>query len=111
LLCLVWFLDANIAFSQFDNPLFRELIRSLNGRQFASSTTMVERVLPVLYQYTVEYMVAHLKRCRSFFTSFDGWSKFGDRFVSQSYHCIDPATFEYRILALDFIHLQTSHLT
>jgi hypothetical protein len=72
---------------------------------------MVERVLPVLYQYTVEYMVAHLKRCRSFFTSFDGWSKFGDRFVSQSYHCIDPATFEYRILALDFIHLQTSHLT
>jgi hypothetical protein len=26
LLCLVWFLDANIAFVQFDNPLFHELV-------------------------------------------------------------------------------------
>jgi hypothetical protein len=24
--------------------------------------------------------------------------------VSQSYHCIDPSTFEYRICALDFIY-------
>jgi len=44
-----------------------------------------------------EHMVDWLKRCRSFFTSFDGWNKFGERFVSQSYHCIDPASFEYRI--------------
>jgi hypothetical protein len=109
LLCLVWFLDANIAFSQFDNPLFHELVRALRGRQFASSATQVEKVLPVLYGYAVRQMVDWLKKCRSFFTSFDGWSKFGERFVSQSYHCIDPASFEYRILALDFVHVQTSH--
>lgn len=88
LLCLVWFLDANIAFAQFDNPLFHQLIRDLGGRQFPSSSTVVERVLPVLFRYAVEHMVGWLKRCRSFFTSFDGWSKFGERFVSQSYHCI-----------------------
>jgi hypothetical protein len=109
LLCLVWFLDANIAFAQFDNPLFHQLVRDLDVRQFPSSTTMVERVLPILYRFAVEHMVDCLKRCRSFFTSFDGWSKFGERFVSQSYHLIDPALFEYRILALDFIHVQTSH--
>jgi hypothetical protein len=28
LLCLIWFLDANISFAQFDNPLFQQLIRS-----------------------------------------------------------------------------------
>ncbi len=109
LLCLIWFLDANISFVQFDNELFHQLALSLGGRQFPSSTTMVEKVLPVLYRFAVEHMVDWLKRCRSFFTSFDGWSKFGERFVSQSYHCIDPASFEYRILALDFIHVQTSH--
>jgi hypothetical protein len=109
LLCLIWFLDANIAFAQFDNPLFHQLVRDLGVRQFPSSTTMVERVLPILYRFAVEHMVDCLKRCRSFFTSFDGWSKFGERFVSQSYHLIDPALFEYRILALDFIHVQTSH--
>jgi hypothetical protein len=70
---------------------------------------MVNRVLPVLYRFAVEHMVEHLKCCRSFFTSFDGWSKFGTRFVLQSYHCINPATFEYHILSLDFIHLQTPH--
>jgi hypothetical protein len=111
LLCLIWFLDANISFHQFDNPLFRQLIRDLGGRQFHSSFTQVERLLPVLYSYAVNHMVRCLQECRSFFTSFDGWSKYGERFVSQSYHCINPSSFEYRILALDFIHCQTAHYT
>ncbi len=109
LLCLIWFLDANISFKQFDNPLFRQLINALGGRQFPSSHTQVEQLLPVLYSFATKHMVACLQKCRSFFTSFDGWSKYGNRFVSQSYHCIDPTTFEYRILALDFIHCQTAH--
>jgi hypothetical protein len=109
LLCLIWFLDANISFHQFDNPLFRQLIHDLGGRQFHSSFTQVERVLPVLYSYAVNEMVQCLQQCRSFYTSFDGWSKYGERFVSQSYHCINPSSFEYRILALDFIHCQTAH--
>ena len=55
LLVLAWFLDANISFNQFDNELFKQLIRDLNGRSFPSSTTIVERVLPVLYRYATEY--------------------------------------------------------
>lgn len=51
-LCLM-FLDANVSFAQFDNPLFHQLVRSLGGRQFPSSTTMVEKVLPVLYQFAI----------------------------------------------------------
>lgn len=111
LLCLVWFLDANISFHQFDNPLFHQLIRALNGRQFASSFTMVEQVLPVLYRYATKHMVDFLQHCRSFYTSFDGWSKYGERYISQSYHCIEPSSFDYRVLALDFIHCPTSHYT
>jgi hypothetical protein len=109
LLCLIWFLDANIAFAQFDNPFFRQLIVSLAGRTFPSSYTMVEKWLPALYSFAVKEMVNFLGRCRSFFTSFDGWSRFGQRFLSQSYHCIDPKAFEYRILPLDFIYCQTPH--
>jgi hypothetical protein len=109
LLCLIWFLDANIAFVQFDNPFFRQLIKSLGKRTFPSSTTMVEKWLPALYSFAVKEMVGFLQRCRSFFTSFDGWSRFGQRFLSQSYHCIDPKAFEYRILPLDFISCQTPH--
>jgi hypothetical protein len=109
LLVLAWFLDANIGFNQFDNELFKQLIRDLNGRSFPSSTTMVERVLPVLYRYATEYMKDCLRKCRSFYTSFDGWSKNSERFISQSYHCIDPASFRYNVLALDFIHCNTSH--
>ncbi len=109
LLVLAWFLDANISFNQFDNELFKQLIRDLNGRSFPSSTTMVERVLPVLYRYATEHMKHCLRKCRSFYTSFDGWTKNSERFISQSYHCIDPASFEYNVLALDFIHCQTAH--
>ena len=111
LLVLVWFLDANISFNQFDNELFKQLIRDLQGRSFSSSTTMVEKVLPVLYRYATETMKDCLRKCRSFYTSFDGWSKNSERFISQSYHCIDPSSFEYYVLALDFIHCNTSHYT
>ncbi len=109
LLCLIWFLDANIAFVQFDNPFFRQLIKSLGGRTFPSSTTMVEKWLPALYSFAIKEMVGFLQRCRSFFTSFDGWSRFGQRFLSQSYHCIDSKAFEYWVLPLDFISCQTPH--
>ena len=48
-LCLVWFLDANVAFSQFDNPLFKKLIELVGGRTvFPSSTTVVDVVLPLV---------------------------------------------------------------
>jgi hypothetical protein len=71
-LCLIWFLDACIAFAQFDNPLFRKLIELVQGRSFPSSTTMVDMILPVLYGFATEHMKEVLRSSRSFFNSFDG---------------------------------------
>lgn len=108
-LCLVWFLDANIAFSQFDNPLFRKLIEMLGGRAFPSSTTMVESILPLLYRFATDYMRGILQEAGSFINSFDGWSRFGHRFLSQSYHCISPKTFSSYVMALDLIYTPVQH--
>lgn len=73
-LMLIWFLDANIAFAQFDNPLFHKLTLLLGGRVYPSSTTMVESILPVLYRFAIETMLEWLATVVSFFNSFDCWS-------------------------------------
>jgi hypothetical protein len=44
-----------------------------------------------------------------FYNSFDGWSKFGRRFVSQHYHGIDERTFTYAALLLDLIPINVNH--
>lgn len=110
---LLWFLDADIAFDQFNNPLFHQFIRQLTGdaeRRLASSTTVVESILPALYQFSTDDMVEiHLSKWRAFYNSFDGWSKFGRRFVSQHYHGIDDRTFTYAALLLDLIPINVNH--
>jgi hypothetical protein len=48
-------------------------------------------------------MLKFFEACPSYFTSWDGWSKFGMKFVSQTYHVINPETFEYKLMLLDLI--------
>ncbi len=71
--------------------------------RFPSSETIVDALLPPLYRFVQQEHLGFFKNCPSYFTSFDSWSKFGDKFVSQNYHMIDPRTFTYRILLLDVI--------
>lgn len=108
-LCLIWFLDANIAFSQFDNPLFKSLISLLSGKVFPSSTTMVEGLLPMLYNFCIAEMKAKLATCRSFFNSYDCWTRRTQRFVSQTYYGISVSTFDFHVLALDLVFCPAQH--
>lgn len=103
-LCLVWFLDGHISFRQFDNVLFKKLIENLSGKPFPSSFTFVETLLPVLYDFVSAEMVAWMGTGRSFFVSFDLWSRMGRKFLSQTYHVINVKTFEYRALLLDLVY-------
>jgi hypothetical protein len=100
---VVWYLDAKIAFCQFDNPLFRSFADALGGRQLPSSTTLVDAVIPVLHQFVIEANLDVLRTWRSFWTTFDGWTRRNSKFVSQSYHGICVETMEYRILAMDLV--------
>jgi hypothetical protein len=109
LLCLAWFLDANIPFNQFNNPLFQALIHRLSGKSFASSFKNAELWLPFIYKFVVEEHLATLRQCKAYYNSFDAWSRMGQRFLSQSYHCIIPSSFTYHVLALDFISCNTPH--
>ena len=99
---LIWFLDAQIAFNQLDNELFREFVRTLKG-SIASRSTVVASLLPVLHTYVVTEMRSILQQCSSFWVTSDGFSRHFERYVSQHYHLITPSTFEYHILCLDVI--------
>ena len=101
-LCLIWFLDGQIPFDQFDNEYFRALMLKLKV-DVASSVTIVQSLLPALYRYAIEESRAFSHQCSSFSISFDAWSRFGLKFVSQHYHCICPLDFLYRVILLDFI--------
>jgi hypothetical protein len=101
----VWFLDALVAFSQFDNPLFVSFVESMRGegRRLASSTTVVQSILPLIYTYCTEFMVKVLRRTVAYHTSFDGWSCMGQKFISQTYHVITSDTFESYAMLLDLM--------
>lgn len=94
---LLWFLDARIAFDQFDNPLFKQALK-VAELEMASSTTIVNSVLPFVYHYVTAHQVAFLDRCASFWVSFDSWKRLGLKFLSQHYHCITLDTFEFKML-------------
>jgi hypothetical protein len=108
---LIWFLDAQIPFAQFSSELFQDFIRKcgVNVREFAKSTTMTKVILPMLYQFCVSRYLEIFARCRSFYTSFDGWSRFNNRYISQTYHVIDPTDFKYHQMLLDFCVVNTAH--
>jgi hypothetical protein len=106
--CFVWFLDAQLPFAQFDNPLFKNFTMTM-GFQFASAKTLVESLLPFVYSFAMSEQVQFLKKCVAFTTSYDGWSRFDLKFVSQNYHCIDASTFDFRIMCLDLIPLPVEH--
>lgn len=107
---LIWFLDAQIPFSQLDNHLFRKMLQTFGPVDLASSSTIVETILPFLYRYCTAEMVSYLLKCQSYIVSYDGWSKFGSKFISQHYHCITP-TFEYRPVLLDLIPVHGQQFT
>lgn len=70
----------------------------------------MESILPTLYEYVTDEIVENtLSHWRSFYNTFDGWSKYGRRFVSQHYHGIDDRTFEYKCVLLDLIALGVNH--
>jgi hypothetical protein len=104
-LVLLFFLDANIPFTQIDNEYFRELMRSANIK-VAKSETIVESLLPAVYRFCMEEMMGLLRKALSFFTSFDGWSRFNSKFISQNYHFITMEDFSYKILMMDMIPYQ-----
>lgn len=97
---LIWFLDGQIAFAQFDNEYFKEFMAQLNVAM-PSRSTLVSKVIPLIYDYCISMSLEFLRSCASYTTSYDGWSRFGKKFVSQNYHCISPASFEYHIVCLD----------
>ena len=102
---LLWFLDAQIPFTNIDHSLFRAFLRSVDVQpsEFGSASTIVSSLLPAIYSYVVSEVLDFLKRCSSVVNTFDGWSRGGDRFFSQNYHAINPVTFEYRVYLLDLI--------
>jgi hypothetical protein len=54
----------------------------------------------------MEEMMVLLGKALSFFTSFDGWSRFNSKFISQNYHFITMEDFSYKILMMDMIPYQ-----
>ncbi len=72
--CLIWFLDAQIPFSQLDNEFFKAFVGKMAG-MVASSVTVVSSLLPALYSYCVSEVLKFLGRCSSFVNSWDGWSR------------------------------------
>lgn len=100
--CLIWFLDAQIPFSQLDSEYFKAFMGAMSSK-VSSSVTIVGSLLPALYTYCVGEVRGFLGRCSSFVNSWDGWSRGGQKFVSQHYHAITMDTFEYRVALLDFI--------
>ena len=105
LLALLFFLDGNIPFTQLDNEYFRQLLWDSNVK-LASSQTIVNSLLPGIYRFAMEDMIARIGRCKSFYVSFDGWSRFGCKFISQNYHTICADNFSYNIMMLDLIPYQ-----
>lgn len=105
---LVWFLDAQIPFAQFDNPIFKEFLTAVAGSEnvqmLASSTTIVRSILPAMYHYVTEKIKEEISSWKAFYNTFDGWSKYQQSFISQHYHGINPASFEFRIYLLDLLY-------
>ncbi len=110
LCAFVWVLDSQVPFAQLDNPLFKNFIASM-GHSFGSAKTMLDSILPLMYEFATGQQANFLRSCIAFTTSYDGWSRFNSKFLSQNYHCIYPGTFEYRILLLDLIPLQSQHFS
>ena len=104
---VMWFIDAQIPWNQFNNPLFYQFCRTLSSDQvshLAGTTTIVETILPILYKYVMARMYEKMQRWNAFWNSFDAWARFGFSFVSQNYYGIDPKEFDYDVLLLDLIH-------
>jgi hypothetical protein len=103
---LIWFIDAFVPFSQFDNPLFKQFCEKMSGSidgALSSTTTIMETMMPALYEFAMDENLNVMKNWVAFFNTFDGWSKFHRSFMSQNYHGIDQKTFEFNILLLDLI--------
>jgi hypothetical protein len=102
---LLWFLHGQIAFTNFDNPLFLSFLRSVDikDNEFGSAKTIVSSLLPAIYSYVTEEMCRFLHSCAAVSNSWDAWSRFGDKFISQHYHAINPKSFEYRAYLLDLV--------
>jgi len=70
----IWMLDAQIPFDNFDNPLFKDVIRGI-GEKVASTSTVVASYLDAFYKYAIETQINFLKECPSFMVSFDSFTK------------------------------------
>jgi hypothetical protein len=101
-LIFMFWLDANLPFDQLDNEYFREHLRS-NHLTMAKSETLVATYLPLLFNFAKEKMREVLSMAKSYWTTFDGWSRHNEKFLSQSYHLIVPQTFDYKVMLLDMI--------
>jgi hypothetical protein len=86
-----------------DNSLFKQFCERLGGRYLSSTTTIINTMLPALYQFVCSDMVATMSSWVGFFSTFDGWSKFNHGFVSQHYHGICQRSFDFSVLMLDLI--------
>jgi hypothetical protein len=106
---LLWFLDAQVAFVQFDNPLFKSFVQSFRSKELPSSSTMTAAILPSIYSYCTKFMVSVLQEAVAYHTSWDGWSAMGSKFVSQTYHTISAKTFKFHMCLLDLIPFSTAH--
>jgi hypothetical protein len=105
---LCWFIDANIPFAQFDNDLFRSFCVGLNQNHgIGSARTVKSTTLPALYRLTTQDIQKEMKGWPGYFTTFDGWGRQRRTFVSQHYHGISTAKFEYSHFLLDFIEMRT----
>lgn len=113
---VMWFIDAQIPFAQFDNDLFKRFCLSMGQIQntqplLASSKTMVDSILPGLYRHCVDLMLCEMKDWRGFFVTFDGWTRYRRRFISQTYHGISCSTFKYSHFLLDLVNMITPKFT
>jgi hypothetical protein len=99
---LIWFLDANIPFNQFDNPLFQDVCLASNVK-LGGSKTIIDSHLDLLYNFVQNEQIKEFRMCSSFMVSFDAFTRHNTKFFSQHYHMINTKTFKYIILHFDLI--------
>ena len=72
---LIWFIDAFIPFAQFDNPLFKQFCEKQSGNVYgalSSTTTIMETMLPAIYEYVTDDCLKIMKDWVAFFNTLDG---------------------------------------
>lgn len=107
---LVWFINGLLPFSTADDPHFRAFLDRCNDGgstvTVSSSTTIKQKVLPLLYDYCIHQITDLLGRATSYNNSYDLWTGINKvKYISQSYWFITLPDFKLHCVVLDFFSI------